>query len=170
MIRSLLRSERGISLAELAIAWTVAAIVVAGVVTWMGAVLRADARQQDRLDVIDELRYAKGQISSELRFATEVYPPGAGDDKISFWLDGGVVGTAEPGEKITYEIIGTDLIRSTDAVPAETPSVVAEGLVAADSAIGITGDVVDIKFTVDFDVTDSHPARSIETSIKARNT
>ncbi|MDH3471345.1 MAG: hypothetical protein OEM94_08535 [Acidimicrobiia bacterium] len=170
MIRRFLRSEQGISLAELAIASIIAAVVVAGVTVWMGAVLRADARQQDRLDVIAELRYAKGQITSELRFATEIYPPGAGDDKISFWLDGGVLGTAEAGETITYEIIGTDLTRSTNAVPAEAPSLVAEGLVAADSAIVITGDVVDIKFTVDFDVTDSHPARSIETSIKARNT
>lgn len=170
MIGRLYHSDDGISVAELAIAWVIAAVVVAGVTVWTGAVLRADGRQQDRLEVIDELRYAKGQITSELRFATEIYPPATGDDKVSFWLDGGVIDTAEPGEIITYEIVGNELVRSTDASPAEPSTTVARGLIAADSSMVVTADVVDITFTIDFDPTDSHPARSIHTSIKSRNT
>jgi prepilin-type N-terminal cleavage/methylation domain-containing protein len=169
-LRRLCRSEDGVTLTELAVALFISAIVVAGATVWAVATLNQDRANQDATATIDELRYAKSQLMRELRFASEVYPPSPGDDYIEFWLDDGDdVLTAGIGEVIRYEIMsdGT-FVRTTD--DASAPSkLIATALQPADSSFTVTGKSVDILLTVDFDPTDSYQARSLETTITARN-
>lgn len=167
MIRQLRFHEDGITLTELLIAMLVAAVVSAAMVTWTGAVLRSDRANRTAVETIDELRFAKTQLVTELRYARDVYPPGSGDDSVSFWLDDGD-DTKESGEEITYEIVGGVLQRSTDDT-ADPVSVVAEGLMAAESAFVITGSSVDITLGIDLDTSDPSPTRTIHTTVNIRN-
>lgn len=169
MMRRLLADDRGITLTEMVVAMMVSAIVMTATVVWLSAVLRTDEAQADRLDSIEELRKAKGQITRELRFAKEVIDPPATDDAITFWLDGGTKDLKEPGEMITYILVGDELHRITDAVPPET-HIIATGLQASGTSMVLTDDTVDLTFTVDLDPGDDLPSRSIQTSITARNT
>jgi len=173
MIRQLARSEEGITLTELLVAMVVATIVTAASIAWVGAVLRSDRNNQQTIETIDELRFAKTQLVRELRFAEEIYPPGAGDDSISFYIDLDGSGESAPipgeGEVITYEITAGGIFeRSTDD-PADPVVTIAEGLVAVDSSMVVSGTSVDIVLAIDLDTSDSLPAHTIHTTIAARN-
>ena len=135
--------------------------------------LRADRNNQQTIETIDELRFAKSQLVRELRFAEEIYPPGAGDDSISFYVDLDGSGESAPtpgeGEVITYEITaGGILERSTDST-ADPVAIIAEGLLPVDSAMVVSGTSVAITLAIDLDTSDSLPAHTIHTTISARN-
>lgn len=155
-----LASENGISITELMIALVVTTLVTAAVVTWTGAVLRSDRQNQQALETIDELRYAKSRLVSELRFATAIIPPASGNDKISF---------KQNTTTITYEILPSGVLRRTTDKPGDAAIEVAHGLVPSLSALVVSGTTVDITLAVDFDTTDSIDARTIHTTVKARN-
>lgn len=171
MLSRLFRSERGVSITELAVALFVSSIVVAGAVVWATAALRTDQANKDATATVDELRYAKSQLIRELRFASDVYPPSPGNDYVEFWLDDGDnVLTTGVGELVKYEIQSDGRFLRTTDDPAGVAKLVATGLRPLESSFTVTGKTVDIVLTIDFDPTDSYQARSLETSITARNT
>lgn len=169
-LRDLFAKDSGLSITELSVALFVSSIVVAGTITWAVATLNQDRANQDAAATIDELRYAKSQLMRELRFATDVYPPTPDDNHIEFWLDDGDdVLTPGNGELIRYEIRGDGTFVRFSDDPTEPEKLIATGLRIADSSFTVNGKTVDIVLTIDFDPTDSFQARSLETSITARN-
>jgi len=172
MIKQLLHSDRGITLTELLVAMIVAALVTGGVLTWTTAVTRADKRSQDTLEIIDQLRWAKTELVAELRFAEDVFPPGAGDDEISMYLESnGTEGMqAGVGELVTYKVLGSGVLQRTTDDPATVAFTMAEHLIPASSSIVIVGgDTVEIEFVADTDPGDEVNERTIRTSVRVRN-
>lgn len=170
MIARISREDRGaIGLAELMVASLIAMIVSGAMVTWAITVTKAARVNDVILSTIDELRLAKGQLIREARFADELYPPPTGDDSFSLWTDADGSGDALPvGETVTFTI-GADgrLIRTTDD-PAEPPRLIAQGVVAAESAFVVSGDSLDLTLSIDLDVTDNLASREIHSAVTAR--
>ncbi len=168
MFRKLKRDD-GITITELATALFVSSLIVAGAMTWATATLRTQARNQDAVATVDELRFAKSQLTRELRFAAEVIPPSSGDDSISMWLDDGDEIKAV-GEIVTYEVMADrTLARYTDDTLQPT-KIIAQGLVAAETSFTVASSTIDITLSIDLDPTDEYQSRQVTTSISARNT
>lgn len=169
MIWRFLRDERGVSLTELAVAMVVTSIVMAGVMVWATATLREQQRNSDAVATVDELRFAKSQLTRELRFASELIPPASGDDAISLWLDDGNE-VKDVGEIVTYEVMADrSFARYTDDTSQPTKTI-AQGLVAAETSFVVTDNTVAVTLSIDLDPTDDFPSRQVTTSISARNT
>lgn len=167
------RDDRGITLTELLIAMTVATIIMAAAVTWVSAVTRSDERNQSMIETIDELRFAKSRLVSELRFGEDVFPPSSGDDSLSIWIDVNDNDidddAADIGERITFTITSSgELIRSSD-LATEADILLAESLIPAQSSMVITDDIVDIELYADTDPSDNLVERSVRTTVKVRN-
>lgn len=170
MIARIARDDRGVvGLAELMVASVIAVIVAAFMVTWAITVTRAATANEVILSTIDELRLAKGQIIKEARFADALYPPGAGDDSFSLWVDSDGSGDAQFGETVTYTI-GSDgvLTRTTDDA-TEPPRLVARGVIAAESAFVVAGRSLDLTLSIDLDPTDNLSSREIHSTVTARD-
>jgi type II secretory pathway pseudopilin PulG len=168
MIARLIHRDDGISLTELAVAMIVVSIVLAGMLTWTIATLREQERNRDAVATVDELRFAKSQLTREIRYASQLIPPAMGDDAISLWLDDGD-GEVEVGEMVTYEVLADrSLVRYTDDASQPTKTI-AQGLVADDTAFVVADSTVDITLTIDLDPTDNFPSRELATSISTRN-
>ncbi len=164
------RDQRGLTLVELMVAMFIAAVVTAGMVTWMIAVVRADRAQEARLEVIDALRAAKSRIVKEVRFATEIYPPGSGDDSFSFWVDEDRSGGApDVGELVTYEILGDGTLQRSTDDSSDPAAMVARGVIAADSEFAVADNTLTLTLAIDLDPSDSVKARSVQTTVEARN-
>jgi len=149
----------------------VASIVAAGAIVWAMAVRSAGIRNQNALEIMDQLRFAKTELVAELRFADDVIDPGAGDDSMSMYIESNGTEDFQPGvgELITYTIQsdGT-LTRSTDDAAAPT-KVMARYLVPASSSMVLVGDnQVDIHFVVDTDASDVVSEREIKTKVIVR--
>ena len=166
-----LRSDSGLTLTELAVAMFVASIVAAGAIVWAMAVRSADERNQNALEIMDQLRYAKTELVTELRFADDVIPPSSGDDEITMYIESNGTDGLQTGvgELVTYRILGDGVLqRSTDA--SGDPNVVmARYLIPASSSIVLVGqNQVDIHFVVDTDGGDEVSAREINTKVIVR--
>jgi hypothetical protein len=164
------RDDRGaIGLAELMVASVIAAIVAGAMVTWAVTVTKAASVNDVILSTIDELRLAKGQIIKEARFADELYPPTVGDDSFSLWTDADGSGDALPvGETVTYTIGADGVLMRTSDDPAESPRLIAHGVIAAESAFVVSGQSLDLTLSIDLDVTDNLSSREIQSSVTAR--
>ena len=167
----LFKSDSGVTLTELAVASFVAAVVTAGAITWAVAVNNVDQRNEEALKIVDELRWAKTELVSELRFAEDIFPPASGDKDISLYVESnGTDGMqAGVGELVTYTILSDGrLERSTDD-PGADARIFTRHLIYADSSITINGtNTVTLEFVADADLGDSVDARTIRTTVKVR--
>ena len=166
-----LNSESGLTLTELAVAMFVASIVAAGAIVWAMAVRSADIRNQDALEIMEQLRFAKTELVAELRFADDVIDPGAGDDAMSMYIESNGTEDFQPGvgELITYTIQsdGTLMRVTDDATPQS--KVMARYLIPGASSIVLVGEnQVDIHFVVDTDTGDEVSPREIKTKVNVR--
>ena len=166
-----LNSESGLTLTELAVAMFVASIVAAGAIVWAMAVRSADIRNQEALEIMDQLRYAKTELVAELRFADDVFDPGAGDDDITMYIESNGSEDFQPGvgELIGYRILSDGTLeRYTDDVTAQ-PKVMARYLIPGASSMVLVGEnQVDIHFVVDTDSGDVVSPREIKTKVNVR--
>ena len=171
-LRSRLRGERGLSLLELTVAAAVSALVLAIVVTWIIAVTRVDLDQEADFEGLNELRFAKSQMTKELRFATQSMTA-SNPDSIEVWIDlddSGGTGPDSPGEHVIWRILSGDLVRYTDNNLA-TSVIWVEGLDLANSSLTQTGNVVDIELSVSVEqgATKVLKLRTIKTRVTLRN-
>jgi prepilin-type N-terminal cleavage/methylation domain-containing protein len=171
MIRRFQRDDRGVTLTELAVASFVAAIVTAAAVVWAVQIGNADERHRQALEIVDELRWAKTELVSELRFAEDIFPPSSGDDEISMYIELNGIDGLQPGigERVTYEILSNgDLQRSTDDATANAALMARDLIPSASSMVIVGTNTVEIEFVVDTDSGDSVEERTIKTTVKVR--
>lgn len=170
--RRRLRGQQGLTLIELSVAGAVSALVLAIVVTWIIAATRVDLDQEADFDGLNELRFAKSQMTKELRFATQSMTA-ANANSIEVWVDldgSGGTGPDSPGEHVIWRILSGDLVRYTDNNLATTVTWV-QGLDLANSSLTQTGNVADIELsvTVEQGATDVLELRTIKTRVTLRN-
>lgn len=177
------RSDEGVSLAELMITLFITAIIAGLMISWVVTVQRTDANEQEIQQALDQMMIAKSQITKEMRYAHGVStdPLLTGDHQVTLWIDKQGVGTeGSPdvgiGELITWRFNadGT-LVRISDD-PAEPNRVVAYDLVYADPAVPGTSffeypapERVTINLVADVDPTATPNPQSITTEIFLRN-
>ena len=110
----------GMSLVELMIGSLVAIIVVGIVITYVITAARIDRSQEADLDTLDEFQFARAQLVKELRFGRSVSSPGTNTVDVWIDLDGsGGTGPDAPGEDVTWQIVGSELVRYEDGNSAD---------------------------------------------------
>jgi Tfp pilus assembly protein FimT len=169
-LRRRLVSEEGLTLVELTVAMIVAALIIGIMTVITGMIFRNNAMQELEFEALNEMRFAKAEMVREIRFATASLPVTT-PNTIDLWIDrddSGGSGPDQPGEQITWQIVGTDLIRYEDA-DATTFRVFVTDLVTSRSSIGVVDDVASIELTADSDTTRPPAPRTIKTQVNLRN-
>lgn len=164
--------ESGMSMLELMVAAAVAVIAVIIVVTWLIAATRVDLDQDADFQGLNELRFAKSQMTKELRFATASMPA-SNPDSIEVWIDlddSGGGGPDGAGEHVIWRIMSGDLIRYTDDDLATAVTWV-EDLDTSASSLTLNGSVVEIELSLNVEqgATDVLESRTIKTRVALRN-
>jgi hypothetical protein len=164
--------ESGVTLVEVMMAGAIITLVLALSITWFGAVAGMDTFQASDFAALDELRTAKSRLTKELRFADGML--GTTDPtSIEIWVDhdrSGGSGPDQPGERITWEITDTQLIRYEDG-DASNAVVVADHLRGEECSISLSADdfVVSVVFVADADNQLKSEVRTISTQVTMRN-
>lgn len=126
-----LNGDRGLTLIELTIAFFIASLIAAVMINWLVTVGRADQYEQEAAVALEEMRFAKGLLVKELRFAESIDTAVSDEHKVVVWVDTNDNDAFDPssGETVTWEFHadGT-LTRLTDA-PSATAEVKASSLI-----------------------------------------
>lgn len=169
-LHALRREEQGLTLVELLTAMFVAALAVAVLAVWVSTVFRANLSQEQDFEVLNEMRFAKAEMVREIRFATAVLPTTT-PNTIDIWIDrdgSGGSGPDQPGEQVTWQVVGTTLVRYEDA-DATATRVLVENLVVGATNISVSGNLATIQLTADVDPSIPPDARTIKTQVHLRN-
>ena len=170
-IRRLTTRESGLSLIELMVGMAVASIAVAVVFAWLIAATRVDLDQEADFEGLNELRFAKSQMTKELRFADGTLTAGNADS-IEVWVDvdGNGTGPDSTGEQVIWRILDGDLIRYTDDDLGTSVTWVTN-LDTSNSSLNLNGNVAEIELTVNVPqgASASLSGRTIQTSVTIRN-
>ncbi len=160
------------SMLELMVAAAVAVIAVIIVVTWLIAATRVDLDQDADFEGLNELRFAKSQMTKELRFATGSLTA-SNPDSIEVWIDLDDSGGSAPdsaGEHVIWRIMSGDLIRYVDD-DLTTAVTWVEDLDTSASSLTLNGNVVEIELSLNVEqgATDVLESRTIKTRVALRN-
>lgn len=169
-LRRRLQSESGISLVELMVGMIVGLLVVGMMMVLTAMVFRNNAVQELEFEALNEMRFAKNEMVREIRFATGTLTA-ATPNTIDIWVDhdgSGGTGPDQPGEWITWQIAGTNLIRYEDG-DSTVFRVWVTDLVTSQSKIGVMDDVARIVLTADDDLTEPPDPRTVSTQVNLRN-
>ena len=163
--------ESGLSLIELMVGMAVASIAVAVVFAWLIAATRVDLDQEADFEGLNELRFAKSQMTKELRFADGTLTAGNADS-IEVWVDvdGNGTGPDSTGEQVIWRILDGDLIRYTDDDLGTSVTWVTN-LDTSNSSLNLNGNVAEIELTVNVPqgASAALSGRTIQTSVTIRN-
>ena len=166
-----LRDDRGMSILELMVGMLVASIAIAVVFAWLIAATRVDLNQEADFAGLNELRFAKSQMTKELRFADGSLTA-SNPESIEVWIDVDDNGTGpdSTGERVIFRILDGDLIRYTDDDLGTAVTLVSD-LDTSNSSLTLTGSVADIVLSVNVEqgATANLSGRTIETSVTLRN-
>jgi Tfp pilus assembly protein FimT len=169
-LRRRLHQEEGVTLVELMVSMIVAAILIAIMTVLTTMVFRQNAIQENEFDALNEMRFAKAEMVREIRFATAALPTTT-PNTIDIWIDrdgSGGTGPDQPGEQVTWQIVGTDLVRFEDGDDTVTRVLVTD-MVASASTLEVVGDIATIELTADADPSRPPAARTIRTQVNLRN-
>ena len=163
--------DSGMSLIELMVGMAVASIAIAVVFAWLVAATRVDLDQDADFEGLNELRFAKAQMTKELRFADGSLTA-SNSESIEVWIDvdGNGTGPDSTGEQVIWRIHNGDLIRYTDDDLGTAVTWVSD-LDTADSSLNLNGNVAEIVLTLSVEqgATAVLSDRTIETSVTLRN-
>lgn len=171
MLRSLRTGQSGVSMIELMIASFVAMVALIVVIVWVTAATRVDLDQEADFEALNELRFAKSQMSKELRFADGVLTA-SNADSVEVWVDvdGNGSGPDSTGEQVIWRIFGDTLIRYVDD-DLGTAVTWAEGLDTTNSSLAMNGNTAEIELTIAVDqgAGGNPQERTIKTQVTVRN-
>lgn len=177
-LRQLLTAgDDGVTLVELTVAFFMLSIIAAVMINWMIQVSQADEFEQQSAVALEEMRYAKSQLTKELRFAESIDVASSDAHAVKVWVDEDGDASAQPAELVTWWFAadGT-LMRDTDSaldVPERRASNLVYDAAAAAGSSRFSYDaayeVVTIELVSDVDTATGPEAKSIHTEVHLRN-
>ena len=128
-LRRLIARDAGVTLVELGVGMAITALLATLMVTWLAAGIGSDTSHRSYDEAIADLRHVTDQLAREIRTASGL--TSLGDHSLSLWLDGDRDEIVDPGEIVTWQITGSDMVRATD--DAAVGAVLATNLSQVDS-------------------------------------
>lgn len=168
-MKALHRDEAGITLAELLVGSALAVVTLAIIVVWIVTTSRVDGDQEADFAVLNEMRAAREQIVKELRFADGTVPT-ITPNTVSVWIDLNANGTGPdfPGEQVTWQITGSQLVRFTDGNPA-TSRVWLDSVVDSASQLSLTDGVATVELATSIPRGVTSVVRTTKGKVSLRN-
>lgn len=114
-------AEDGFSLVELMVVMALTAILATAAVAALTTSMRTERLAVDRRVAMDDARTAVSRMLREVRGARRVYPTSTATS-LDVWVDQDQDNVQDTVEQVTYEISGTQLVRS-DAAGGSRPVV-----------------------------------------------